>query len=433
MRGGKHMRTSLAGGLAVLAVWGIVALTAPAQYNEPNLLPFVSQPQPTTYANTEGIEPAQFQDRGLGRTPPGVPVRSATNVPDPPHPVVSIRVRVPADAMPGEDLKYVIAVQNLSNADAHRVFVRNPLSTAVAVVKSEPEYDKNSTAEQLVWSLGTLKAGASRSIELTLRPKQGIAEIKNLAYVQFEHGQAVITKIGNPTVKITKNAPKQIVRDETFTVRIFVENTGKVTAEDVSVLENLPASAELEAITTGAKRVQQVEGQQWMWTIPKLLPGERKIIEYRVTPREAKDLFTLTSIRGQKFIPDKPAEARTQVLVPGLEVRLAGPTGVVNPGESARYEVVVRNVGTLPSTNIRVTGTIPADCTPTMKTDGGQIYRDSIVWVCPRLEPGESQSYRFAVKANTTGRRVVVASAVDARGTRNSQELATTFSGIAAL
>jgi uncharacterized repeat protein (TIGR01451 family) len=68
-----------------------------------------------------------------------------------------------------------------------------------------------------------------------------------------------------------------------------------------------------------------------------------------------------------------------------------------------------------------------------MKTDGGQIFRDSIVWQLPRLEPGEAQSFRFAMKASTTGRRVVVASATDARGMRAGQELATVFSGTAAL
>ncbi len=121
------------------------------------------------------------------------------------------------------------------------------------------------------------------------------------------------------------------------------------------------------------------------------------------------------------------------MLVPGLELKLTGPNGVVNAGESAKYEIVVRNTGTLPCANVKVTGTIPADCKPTLKTDGGQIFRDSIVWQVAKLEPGEAQSFRFAVKASTTGRRVVVASATDARGQRAGQELATVFAGTAVL
>lgn len=437
----QHARSAAVGGAAVVAVWAVVALTAPAQNPaEPEKLKFLNLPPapdpkeekyPPLVVPDDEIEQAQFKQRAPGQ--PGQPPRPAVNVADPAHPVVTIRVRVPADMMPGDDIKYTITVQNVSSADAHSVTVRNPLAAEVQeVVKVEPK-PAEQNEKQVVWALGTLKAGKAQTLELTLRHKPNVSELKNLAYVKFEHGQAVTTKIAKPTVKVTKFAPKQTVRDETYRVRVQVENTGKIPAEGVRILENLPATTEMEPVTAGAKRVPQAEGQQWSWEIARLQPGERKVIEYKVTAREAKDVFTLTSVTGTKLVADRPAEARTQVLIPGLEVKLAGPTGVVNPGESAKYEIVVRNTGTLPSTNVKVTGTIPADCKPTLKTDGGQLFRDSVVWTLPRLEPGEAQSFRYGVKASTTGRRVVVASASDARGTRAAQELATVFSGTAAL
>ena len=455
----KQVRTATIGGAAVAAVWAIVALAAPAQNplapveppaklgfplldSTPVAPPKLDENLPKLQVSPiqdENVEPAQFKQPAGAPTRPvaGATGRPGADVPDPPAPVVTIRVRVPADAAPGDDIKYTMTVRNNSTADAHSVTVRNPLAAEVeAIVKADPEPDgglPKQLPKQLVWSLGTLKAGATRTIELTLRHKPDVTELKNLAYVKYEHGQAVVTKIAKPTVKVVKTAPRQTIRDEQFTVRVLVENAGKVPAEGVRVVENLPTSAEVEAITAGAKRVPQAEGQQWVWEIAKLQPGERKVIEYRVTAREAKDVFTLTSVSGQKLVPDKPAEARTQVLVPGLEVKLTGPTGVVSAGESARYEIVVRNTGTLPNTNVRIVGTLPADCKPTMKTDGGQIYRDSIVWTLSRLEAGEAQSFRFGIKASTTGRRVVVASAADARGLKASQELATVFAGTAAL
>ena len=449
MAGRKHLRAAAVSVAAIAVVWAVVALVARAE-EEPSKLPpeFFPRAEPETLPKPDvktvpppkpqvvgdpNVEPAQYT-RPVAQPPATQP---GSVVPDPPHPVVRIQVRVPSDAAPGEDLKYIITVQNISTADAHSVTVRNPIPADVErVVNAEPRQDNAADSNPrapLVWSLGTLKAGTSRTIELTLRPKEGVTELKNLAYVKFEHGQAVTTKLAKPTIKVTKAAPKQSVRDETYTVRIGVTNTGKVLAEGVRVVENVPASAEIESVTNGGKRIAQAQGQQWVWEIAKLQPGERKVIEYRVTPREAKDVFTLTSVSGTKLVADKPAEARTQVLVPGLEVKLTGPTGVVNAGESAKYEIVVRNTGTLPSTNLKVSGTIPSDCKPTMKTDGGQIARDSIVWQIQRLEPGDAQSFRFAIKANTTGRRVVVANATDARGQRAGQELATVFQGTAAL
>ena len=65
---------------------------------------------------------------------------------------------------------------------------------------------------------------------------------------------------------------------------------------------------------------------------------------------------------------------------------------------------------------------------------GGQLYRDAIQWVIPRLRNrARPDVLRFAVKANSTSRRVVVASVSDARGQRGADELATLFQGTAAL
>lgn len=436
-------------GIAVL-VSATFSVRAHAQ-SEPELLPPLVVPQsevlplpPQLRAEDDGerdgdgVQPAQFLAPGQPGARPAVGQAAPTSgtVPDPPAPVVRIRVRVPAHTPPGDDIKYTITVQNTSTAEAHAVTVRNPVPDAIeAVVKAEPESDKaKSTPKVLYWSFGTLGPGKSKVIELTLKPRKDAAEVKNLAYVSFEHGEAVTTKINKPAVRVVKVAPKQTVQDESFLVRVAVDNTGKVAAENVRVVENVPTSAEVEPVTKGAKKTQQPDGQQWVWEIPKLMPGERKVLEYRITPREAKDVFALTSLSAGKGVTDR-AEARTLVLVPGLAVKLVGPAAnaPVAPGEAAKYEITVRNTGTLPSSNVRVTGTLPADCKPTMKTEGGQLYRDAIQWVVPRLEPGEAQTFRFAVKATTTGRRVVVASVADARGQRAADELATVFQGTAAL
>jgi uncharacterized repeat protein (TIGR01451 family) len=438
-----NVRAAVIGGAAVAVAWAACALAAPAQ-GQLNFTPLEGQPaQPPELlpplvfgsADDSAVIPAQFTRPAVGQ-----PTRTAgiaTAVADPPYPVVTVRVRVPADAAPGDDLKYTITVQNASQADAHAVTVRNPIPPEVErVVKCEPEPQGGlqANATQLGWNFGTLKAGEKKTIELTLRPKAGATTVKNLAYVKYEHGQAVTTKIGAPTIKVTKAAPKQTVRDEQYTVRVAVENTGKVPAENVRVVENVPQSAQVEPVTKGAKRLPQAEGQQWEWVLPRLLPGERKVLEYRVTAREAKDVVHLTSISGQKLIADKPSEARTAVLVPGIDLKLTGPTGVVNAGETARYEIVVRNTGTLPMSAVKVTATLPPEVKLTMKTDGGQVGRDgAIVWTVPKLEAGEAQSFRFGAKAGTTGRRSFGATATDARGQRAAQELASVFAGTAAL
>ncbi|MBN9523370.1 DUF11 domain-containing protein [bacterium] len=420
---------------AVVAALGIASVALRAQPEPPQKFPVPAEDLPPLIVpgriDDPAVEPAQFtQPVALDKQ--GVAVLPRP-VADPPPPVVRVQVRVPADSAPGDDIKYVLTVTNSSSADAHRVTVRNPIPEGIeSVVKAAPQFDNtDDKAKQVRWSLGTLKAGQSKTIELYLKPKADAKEVKNLAYVQFEHGEATVTRIARPGLKVTRASPKQSVKDEPFTVRVLVENTGKVAAEKVRLVESLTDTAHVEAVTTGAKRTQP-ERNQWQWELGTLMPGQRKVVEFKVNPQQAGEALGTTVVTADKGVLEK-AEGRTQVLVPGLSVRLDGPKGVVQAGESARYEVTVRNTGTLPSTNVKITGTVPADTRPTMKTEGGQVYRDAIVWVVPKLEPGEAVSVRYGLKATTTGRRVVVASAADARKSRDSQELATVFQGTASL
>ncbi len=454
----RRRSRGMAGGVLIVAAvaalvgttWSLSALaqqnspTPPQQAAPPAVFPLAdpqtpakaSEPLPPITFEDANVQPAQFLQPG---SPGGNPTPAPRAIPDPPAPVVRIQVRVAADSPLGDDLKYVITVQNTSAADAHAVTVRNPLAdTILEPVRAEPDWDKTRSVltgnarKQLVWYFGTLAAGKTKTIELTLRPKPDATDVKNLAYVQFEHGEAVTTRLSKPIIKVSKTATKQAVRDEPYHVRVMLENTGKVLAENIRVTENVPASAEFEAITRGAKRTAQTTGQQWIWEIPKMMPGERKTIEFQVTARSESEALTLTNVSAAKGV-DERAETRTQVLVPALSIKLIGPVGVVSPGESAKYEITVRNTGTLASTNIKVTGTLPGDCKPTMKTEGGQLFRDTIQWTIARLEPAEAQTFRFGIKAPTSGKRVVVAAASDSRGQRAGDQLATIFQGAAAL
>ncbi len=421
------------------ATAGALALVAAAVLRaqpEPELLPELrTEPLAPlvlpgqTPIDDPSVEPAQFS------RPVSLDKQAALPRPvaDPPPPVVRVQVRVPADSAPGDDIKYVLTVTNSSAADAHRVTVRNPIPDGVeAVVKATPQYDAApDTNKQLTWSLGTLKGGESKTIELTLKPRADAREVKNLAYVRFEHGEATVTRIAKPGLKITRTAPKQSVKDEPFTVRVLVENTGKVPAEKVKLVETLTATAQVQAVTTGVKRTRP-EDNQWQWELGTLLPGQRKVVEFRLNPQQAGEAAGTTVVTADKGILER-AEGRTQVLLPGLSLRLDGPKGVVNPGESARYEITVRNTGTLPSTNVKVVGGVPADCRPTMRTDGGVLSREGIVWTIPKLEAGEGVTLRYGLKLATSGQRVVTATATDARKTRDAQELTTVFQGTAAL
>src|SRR5262245_3928373 len=95
-----------------------------------------SRPVPARTA--QGTAPASpeppLADPSLGSAPVSPPAPKPAIDPqslgspcpaDPPTPVVSIRVRVPAIASAGQELEYRLCVENASRAAAHHVTVRN--------------------------------------------------------------------------------------------------------------------------------------------------------------------------------------------------------------------------------------------------------------------------------------------------------------------
>jgi uncharacterized repeat protein (TIGR01451 family) len=70
--------------------------------------------------------------------------------------------------------------------------------------------------------------------------------------------------------------------------------------------------------------------------------------------------------------------------------------------------------------------------------NGGQLYRDQLVWVVPDreggpLKPGESYEVRFQLAAETGGRRTVRVAAEAGRGLEQTREVITAFQGTAVL
>lgn len=372
------------------------------------------------------VTPAQFS------RPP-----AAAAVPDPPSPVVRVQVRVPSHAAPGKDVTYRLFVANTSQADAFRVVVRNPIPAGVAqVVTADPKPDRDETkpgqptgAREVAWNIGTLRAGEKREIELTLRPTAEAKEVRNQAYVSFEHGQSVVTRIDRPKLMVRKDAPKEAAAGDPVAVRVEVANGGKVAMTNVELVENVGKGLTFDQGTGGEKGASP---DQRVWRIGRLLPGERKLVEYRVTPKDGGELLTSSAVRSTESPEAERAESSTKVLVPALALELTGPATAA-AGESAQYEFTVRNTGTLPLSNVRVNGLIPAECTPTRMTNGGLLQRGQVTWLIPRLDPGAAQSYRLGLKGQSTGRRSVRGTVRDSRGLEKSQEVQTAFQGAAVL
>lgn len=416
--------------LPILVAFALSAL--PGTADEPIVDPDV---QPAQF-----VRPASRSANPPAFDPSGVTAPATAGVIDPPTPVVRIQVRVASHAAVGKDVPYKITVANTSSADAYKVKARVVLPADVAGAPvADPPPDNHDPKKQaalasreLVWSLNTLRPGEKREIDLTIRPTPGGKELRTQAFVSFEHGETVVTKVDRAKLTVRKAVPMQAISTESVTVRVEVANPGTVAVPNVQLVEDVTKGFEFVNDGGGEKGTSP---EQRVWQLGTLRPGERKLVEYRLSSKNAAvDALATSSVVKSPDAPDgERAESSTKLLIPGLKIDLTGPP-TASAGEPALYEIVARNTGTLPLNDVRITGAIPVDCTLSKMTNGGQKYRDQIVWTVPSLKPGEAHSVRFGLKANTTGKRTIRAAADSVRGNlEKSSEVVTSFQGTAVL
>jgi uncharacterized repeat protein (TIGR01451 family) len=347
----------------------------------------------------------------------------------PATPVVTIRVIGPEAVSIDTEVPYKIIIQNRSNARAHHVLVRCMAPKNAQLIKATPE----PTAKQpeLQWEMGTLDAGASKTIEVTFRPNPNETDIALTGRVQFDHGQWLGTKISRPGLAVKKVVPPQGIVNETMTFQIEVINTSRVRMADVTVEDALPEGLEFKSDNVPNSPIDATNNKR-TWKLASIEGGQKKIITYQVMAKQimpAKRSLVLVSsgkIREQ-------AEGMTAVVEPRIIARLTGPDTAATIKQRTKYKIDIRNDGTATLNNVRINFVHPADVKLAGASSGSQMYRDMVQWILPKLSPGETRLLTVDVIADTPGNRRFELAVKADRGAEQKAELSTMFDGLAAL
>ncbi len=336
---------------------------------------------------------------------PGAPVAPPRPVPapgkapaarepgDPPVPMVSLRVRVPARAEPGKELEYRLQVENSSKAEAHHVLVRDRLPPGARLIRTSP--DPKSRQPDLIWDLGTLAPCAKKEIIVVIVPETG-SEIENNAFVQFEHGQRVRTRINRPDLRLRVLAPPRVPLHDPITFQLEVTNVGPADAVDVVLKDQLPA--ELKFLTSKPS----ASGENPLtWKLGTLAPGQSRRVEYSAASLKAdtfSDHAEVTAAGGVRQEGSAYVQVGDRLLVAksGPERRLVR--------RLTTYQITVTNTGTEAAANVQVANQLPKDITFVNATADGKLVGDRIRWSLGTLAPGARRSIQVAVRAGIPGK-----------------------------
>jgi uncharacterized repeat protein (TIGR01451 family) len=387
----------------------------------------LGQPYPAPGAAGQGLPPFPTEPP-LAGAPPGLPGLPPGYGPgpgpvDPPTPAVSIKVRVPAQVTPGQDLEYRILVENVSRAAAYHVRVRNPLPTNATFVKATPEPTRSTP--ELQWELETLGPGARKEIVLVLKPS-GAGDVTNSPRVLFEHGQRVTTRISRPALQVRQTGPAEAVLYDQVNFHLEVTNSGRARATDVVVTDTLPDGLEF------FESKPQTNGPNpLVWKLEPLEAGETRRIDYCVTVKAAGRLSNKVVAEAGGGLH---AETSSTLFVgtPKLALTKTGPERrlVKRP---AAYLLTVSNPGDMPANNVEVSDEVPEGIEFLSASAGGGLVRrnrpglDLVKWSLGTLPPGASRTVQIVIRATAPGEFVNVAVATADRGLTAKANVRTKF------
>jgi len=275
------------------------------------------------------------------------------------EPKLKIVVAGPAEALYGETKQYTFTVSNPGTGPAEDVVVH-----LLRVGSGEKVAD--------VHKVGTLLPGASHQVDVDLMArKTGTVLVKARATAAgnllAEVTQEVLVR--RPGLRVDLNGPTVLYAGTLAHYELTVTNPGTATAGDIVVTASLPVGAKL---VDHDREGQVVDGQSKVtWQVASLEPKASKTFRIQCllnTPGK-NELEVFSEAKGG--LTDASAVVSDVIAVADLTLRLNDPTGPVEVGQEATYEIVVRNRGTKRAEAIDVVTFFSEGIEP-VRADGGE-------------------------------------------------------------
>jgi uncharacterized repeat protein (TIGR01451 family) len=340
------------------------------------------------------IIPRSSRPFDLGVTWSFNPARTRTQI-QVQEPKLDIAVVGPSDVLYGEKKIYTLTVSNPGTGDAEGVVVQ--------LLPFIPHEDP------AVRELGTLKAGARRTLEVELKARQ-TGRLQVRAEATGAHGLRAAGQqevfVRRAAVTVTVEAPEMKYAGSRATYQVRVSNDGDALAQDVVAVATLPTGAvDIQAKANGEINDARSEVH---WELGSLRPGAVRVLEFECTLTEAgENRVDVRSVAADNLSAVTSARTTVESLA-DLKLTVNDPKGAIATGAEVVYEVRVTNRGTKEAKNISMVGYFSEGIEPstiagwTGKLQEGQVEMDHI----NRLGPGQELTILITAIATRPGNHV---------------------------
>ncbi len=350
-------------------------------------------------------------------------------------------------------LTYSLLIANHGPGDARDIVVRDVLPSQVYLVDTTLPVIKTGSSQTTTttvgWELGTLPAGDSRALQVTVVVRSWVTQsFTNTATVtaatmdqDHRNNQSTVeTAVTDAAdLAIAAQIPTVIGSGDVVTYTLVYTNLGPAAAHNITIVEELAAEmsfggvvdtelvSPLDTVTTGTLGIEELVPAAWM--VQKLAPGAfgRIIFTATVQPGVLGSLTSTVGITSDSPDSNWDNNDYNQVTLarPVANVSIAQsvtPDPVV-VGSVLTYTLTYTNHGPWAAKNVLITAMLPLSVTlPTSATLSGQTAPDlvpltpsgqSLAWFTPSLPSGTSGTVVLTVTvdqraANSLPNRAII-------------------------
>lgn len=337
--------------------------------------------------------------------------------PRPDYAILQVDKAMPKEVRFNIPFAYIIKVTNLTEVMLSDVVITETLSKEFEFKGSEPTALNENN--KLVWEIDSLGPKASKSIRIS-GVATGSKQLEHCTAVTHTIRDCAVVNVVEPTLELAKIAPSEALLCEPIPVDFVVTNTGTGAAQNVQIVDTLPAG------------MQTADGKgKIVLDAGTLAAGEsrRFTIKLRATKTGAYvNKAIATSAAGLKA---ESEATLTNVRQPVLTITKDGPKRQYL-GRSVRYEITVTNTGDGPARDTMIEDIVPAGVTAIEATAGAQSTGSKLVWELGTLEPNVSKTVRVSYTPTKEGNVMATATATAYCAETVTDSTSTSVRGIAA-
>ena len=332
---------------------------------------------------------------------------------------------VPPQVMKGEEFDFIICVTNLTSMELTNIQISDQLSSGWRLVSSTPRWANNisSSPENIyAWNVSSLGPGETQRIDIKAVADNTSDMINACAFVKYESGVCVATKVVEPALQLAKSGPSEVLKCEQITYRYRVTNSGTGSASDVVITDDFPAG--MTTAGSGSNKVNIPVGT--------LGPGQTREFTVTATTDRTGRFQNTAYATAKPGLNAKSETVNTIVRQPKLALSVDCPENRFF-GRDAEVCVKLTNTGDGIARNATMEATIPAGASFKSATNNGRLAGNKVVWSVGDLAPDASREACYTLTTNNAGtlRNYVVANAACAD--QVTDECVTSYEGIPAI